>query len=188
LLPDIFLPPFPARSISFYMGDGSLSQDEIDALLNMGDDSGSAGSGGSSGDIDLSSLVGDQGGDSGGGMGDDALSQLANVLGPAPTPAQAAPARSATASRGAERDNMNLLMDVRVRFTSELGRTNMHIKDVLLLGEGSIVELDKVVGDEVDLMVNDSPFGRGRLVVIDEFLGVQITHIYDPLARFRGII
>lgn len=169
------------------MGDGSLSQDEIDALLSMGDDAPAAGgaSGSSGGDVDLSSLLGGEaaGGDN---LGADALSQLANALGPAPTPTAAPAPRTATATRTA--DNMSLLMDVRVRFIAELGRTNMYIKDVLLLGEGSIVELDKVVGDEVDLIVNDSPFGRGRLVVIDEFLGVQITHIYDPMARLRGLI
>ncbi|MBE7440555.1 MAG: flagellar motor switch protein FliN [Spirochaetales bacterium] len=167
------------------MGDGSLSQDEIDALLSMGDEAPPAG-GSSGGDVDLSSLLG---GESAGGdnLGADALSQLANALGPTPTPT-AAPATRATGAATRTADNMSLLMDVRVRFTAELGRTNMYIKDVLLLGEGSIVELDKVVGDEVDIIVNDSPFGRGRLVVIDEFLGVQITHIYDPMARLRGLI
>lgn len=63
----------------------------------------------------------------------------------------------------------------------------MFIKDVLMLGEGSIVELDKNVGDEVDLLVNDRFFGRGRLVVMDEFFGVQISFIADPLAQFRKL-
>jgi flagellar motor switch protein FliN/FliY len=76
-------------------------------------------------------------------------------------------------------------MDVALRFTVELGRTQMNIKDVMMLGEGSIVELDKNVGDEVDVYVNDRLFGRGKLVVIDEFFGVQMTHILDPLERFR---
>ena len=57
--------------------------------------------------------------------------------------------------------------------------------DVLMLGEGSIIELDKNVGDEVDILVNDRLFGRGRLVVVDEFFAVQITQILDPIRRYR---
>lgn len=177
------------------MGDGSLSQDEIDALLSMGDESG--GGGGDESGLDLGSLVGDGGGDGGDapGLGDDALSQLANSmqsvpgLGPAPPPSS--PQSMGGGGGGApvvkdEKDgNVNLLLDVSLRFTVELGRTQMYIKDVLMLGEGSIVELDKAVGDEVDILINDRHFGRGKLIVMDEYFGVQITHIDDPMARFR---
>jgi len=62
----------------------------------------------------------------------------------------------------------------------------MFIKDILLLGEGSIVELDKNVGDEVDILINDRLFARGKLVVVDEFYGVQITQILHP-AYFSNI-
>ncbi len=73
------------------------------------------------------------------------------------------------------------LYDINVKFTVELARTFMFIKDILLLGEGSIVELDKNVGDEVDILINDRLFARGKLVVVDEFYGVQITQILHPV-------
>lgn len=83
--------------------------------------------------------------------------------------------------------NFPLLLDVNVRFIVELGRTQMYIKDVMLLSDGSIVELDKNVGDDVDLLINDRLFGRGRLVVIDEFYAVQITQILNPMTAYRNL-
>lgn len=184
---------------------GSLSQDEIDALLNMGDDSGGgggdgglgdllggdAGGGGGADDLNLDSLLGGGGGDASGGMGldQDALNALAGAVGgPAPGGGGGGSAPAAGRSRGNDRtENVDLLMDVTLRFSVELGRTQMYIKDVLNLGEGSIVELDKNVGDEVDILINDRLFGRGRLIVLDEFFGVQLTHIIDPLTQFRSL-
>jgi flagellar motor switch protein FliN/FliY len=78
------------------------------------------------------------------------------------------------------------LYDINVKLSVELGRTFMYIKDILLLGEGSIVELDKNVGDEVDILINDRLFARGKLVIVDEFYGVQITQILHP-AYFNNI-
>ena len=83
--------------------------------------------------------------------------------------------------------NFPLLLDVNVRFIVELGRTQMFIKDVMLLSDGSIVELDKNVGDDVDLLINDRLFGRGRVVVIDEFYAVQITQILNPMTAYRNL-
>ncbi len=75
---------------------------------------------------------------------------------------------------------INELYDINVKLTVELGRTFVYIKDILLLAEGSIVELDKNVGDEVDILINDKLFARGKLVILDEFYGVQITQILHP--------
>ncbi|MBL8022280.1 MAG: flagellar motor switch protein FliN [Leptospirales bacterium] len=174
--------------------DGSLSQEEIDALLSMGDETPASGpaksGGGSTGgdDLNLDSLISGGGSDSPAsappGLDNDALMAIAGAVGGPPRPSQSASSRPIAKSHDAK-DNMELLMDVALRFTVELGRTQMNIKDVMMLGEGSIVELDKNVGDEVDIYVNDRLFGRGKLVVIDEFFGVQMTHILDPLERFR---
>jgi flagellar motor switch protein FliN/FliY len=163
--------------------DSSLSQEEIDALLGMGgDDAPASTGGGDSGD------AGSSGGFSGSEMGLDqaSLDALAGaVAGPSPSMAQAPVQSSGGPKRqvGESRDNASLLMDVNLRFTVELGRTQMYIKDVLMLDEGSIVELDKNVGDEVDILINDRFFGRGKLVVMDDFFGVQITYVQNPLAR-----
>jgi len=173
--------------------DSSLSQEDIDALLSMGDDaapsagaSGGASAGGAQ-DLNLESLLGGGGADSSGmGLDADSLNALAGAVG-GPAPAASSIPSGGRSERAEGRDNVNLLLDVTLHFTVELGRTMMYIKDVLNLGEGSIVELDKNVGDEVDILVNDRLFGRGRLVVLDEFFGVHITHIIDPLDRYRNL-
>lgn len=81
--------------------------------------------------------------------------------------------------------NMNLLMDVQMTMTVELGRTKMYIKDILGLGEGSIIELDKLAGEPVDLLVNSKLIAKGEVVVIDENFGVRVTDIVSPIERLK---
>ncbi len=83
----------------------------------------------------------------------------------------------------AEESNMNLLMDVQMDLTVELGRTKMFIKEILGLGEGSIIELDKLAGEPVDLLVNGKLVAKGEVVVIDENFGVRVTDIVTPAER-----
>ncbi|OGH63165.1 MAG: flagellar motor switch protein FliN [Candidatus Lindowbacteria bacterium RIFCSPLOWO2_12_FULL_62_27] len=84
--------------------------------------------------------------------------------------------------------NLNLLLDVPMNITVELGRTKMTVHDVLNLGSGSIVELDKLAGEPVDFMVNGKLIAKGEVVVIDENFGLRITDIVSPMERFRGVI
>ncbi|MDI6874123.1 MAG: flagellar motor switch phosphatase FliY [Actinomycetota bacterium] len=76
-----------------------------------------------------------------------------------------------------EEDNIRLLLDIELEVSVELGRTRMRIKDVLSLGEGSIIELDKVVGEPVEIYANRKLIARGEVVVIDEDFGVRVTEI-----------
>jgi len=82
--------------------------------------------------------------------------------------------------------NLNLLMDVQMSLTVELGRTKMYIKDILGLGEGSIIELDKLAGEPVDLLVNGKLIAKGEVVVIDENFGVRVTDIVSPQERIKS--
>lgn len=82
--------------------------------------------------------------------------------------------------------NLNLLMDVQMSLTVELGRTKMYIKDILGLGEGSIIELDKLAGEPVDLLVNGKLIAKGEVVVIDENFGVRVTDIVSPTDRIKN--
>lgn len=75
--------------------------------------------------------------------------------------------------------NIGLLMDVTMNMTVELGRATMTIKDILGLGEGSIIELQKLAGEPVDLLVNGKLIAKGEVVVIDENFGVRVTDIID---------
>jgi flagellar motor switch protein FliN/FliY len=83
--------------------------------------------------------------------------------------------------------NIGLLMDVSMQLTVELGRTKMLIKDILGMGEGTIVELDKLAGEPVDLLVNGKLIAKGEVVVIDENFGVRVTDIISPMERISNM-
>jgi len=73
--------------------------------------------------------------------------------------------------------NLNMLMDVGLLLTVELGRSQMSIRQVLDLQKGSVIELDRVAGDSVDIFINDRLIGRGDVVVVDDKFGVRITEL-----------
>lgn len=100
-------------------------------------------------------------------------------------PVQFAPLMPATQSEVPT--NIGLLLDVPLQITVELGRTKMAIKDILELGTGSIVELDKLAGEAVDLLVNGKLIAKGEVVVIDENFGLRITDIVSPAERVNKI-
>ena len=82
---------------------------------------------------------------------------------------------------------LDLILNVEVQATVELGRANMQVRDVLELGPGSVVELQKLAGEPVDVLVNNRPFARGEVVVIDECFGVRVTEIVTPTERIASL-
>ena len=91
------------------------------------------------------------------------------------------------ANMSQEQGNINLIMDVSMEMTVELGRTKKQIKDILGMGEGTIIELDKLAGEPVDILVNHKPIAKGEVVVIDENFGVRVTEILSPLERVSDL-
>ena len=83
--------------------------------------------------------------------------------------------------------NIGLIMDVFMEMTVELGRTKKQIKDILGMGEGTIIELDKLAGEPVDILVNHKPIAKGEVVVIDENFGVRVTEILSPMERVNTL-
>lgn len=83
--------------------------------------------------------------------------------------------------------NIGLILDVPLQVTVELGRARKSIKDVLELTNGSIVELDKLAGEAVDILVNGKLLAKGEVVVIDENFGVRINDIVSPEERAAKI-
>ncbi|GMU41590.1 MAG: hypothetical protein AMXMBFR23_24560 [Chloroflexota bacterium] len=81
----------------------------------------------------------------------------------------------------------DLIMDVSMRVTVELGRSTMTVEEVLSLGPGSVVELDKLAGEPVDVLVNDQLIARGEVVVVDENFGVRVTEIVSPRRRVQAM-
>lgn len=82
-----------------------------------------------------------------------------------------------------EQRNLDMLLDIPLKVTVELGRTNRTIKDILELSAGSIVELDKLAGEPVDILVNQKLIAKGEVVVIDENFGVRLTDIISQSDR-----
>lgn len=95
----------------------------------------------------------------------------------------------ADAGRGdsALTSNIDLLLDVPLELTVELGRTTMSIRNILSLGSGSVVELQKLAGEPVDILVNNRPIATGEVVVVDDNFGVRIADILDPKKRIESL-
>jgi flagellar motor switch protein FliN/FliY len=87
----------------------------------------------------------------------------------------------------ADDTNLNLLLDIPLKVTVELGRTNKVIKDILELSQGSIIELDKLAGEPVDILVNNKLIAKGEVVVIDENFGVRVTDIVNQWERIQKL-
>ena len=86
-----------------------------------------------------------------------------------------------------EKGNLKLILDVPLEVTVELGSTRMRIKEILELGVGSVIELDKLASDPVDVYVNGKLIARGEVVVIDESFGIKITDIISPIDRVNTL-
>ena len=83
--------------------------------------------------------------------------------------------------------NLNMLLDIPLQVTVELGRTKRTVKDILELGTGSIIELDKLAGEPVDILVNNRLIAQGEVVVIDENFGVRVTDIVSQEDRLKRL-
>lgn len=107
-------------------------------------------------------------------------------------PPQNAPKKSSSHGNGSElidpnvKKEMSLVMDIELPISIELGRTHMLIRDIVKLAPGSVVELDKLSGEPVDLFVNNKRFARGEVVVIEENFAVRITDLINPEERFSS--
>lgn len=119
-------------------------------------------------------------------FGTQAAPQQRSVFGGPVNPSTVQPVQFASLTAGPEvsdRGNIGLLMDVNMELTVELGRTRWPIKQILEMGEGTIIELDKLAGEPVDILVNHKLIAKGEVVVIDENFGVRVTEIVSGLER-----
>ncbi|MCQ2743288.1 MAG: flagellar motor switch protein FliN [bacterium] len=89
--------------------------------------------------------------------------------------------------QGGKNQNLNILLDVKLQLTVELGRTELPIKKVLELTKGSIVTLNKAAGEPVELYANGKLIAYGEVVVIEDNFGLRITHITDPAKRLHSL-
>ncbi len=89
--------------------------------------------------------------------------------------------------QGPQNQNLNILLDVKLQLTVELGKTELPIKKVLELTKGSIVTLNKAAGEPVELYANGKLIAYGEVVVIEDNFGLRITHITDPARRLNTL-
>ncbi len=94
--------------------------------------------------------------------------------------ASKAPAKKAAATPRAPADNIELLESVQLMLTAELGRTRVTMEAIHQLGDQSLVELEKTVGEPIEIMLNGQLFARGEVVTVSENFGVRITEIVEP--------
>ncbi|HBZ14797.1 flagellar motor switch protein FliN [Pantoea sp. NPDC088449] len=84
-------------------------------------------------------------------------------------------------------DDMNLILDIPVKMTVELGRTKMTIKELLRLSQGSVVSLDGLAGEPLDILINGYLIAQGEVVVVSDKFGIRITDIITPSERMHRL-
>ncbi len=127
---------------------------------------------------------------SGLGAEDDWAAALAEQTAATQAPAQSAAAQvfQPLSSQAAGGDSdIDMIMDIPVQLSVELGRTRLTIKNILQLGQGSVVELDGLAGEPMDIYVNGYLIAQGEVVVVDEKYGIRVTDIITPSDRIARL-
>ena len=88
---------------------------------------------------------------------------------------------------GGKTANLDLILDIPLTVTVELGRSKMLINDLLQLGQGSVIELTKLAGEPLEVLVNQKLVARGEVVVVNEKFGVRLTDIVSPMERVQSL-
>lgn len=178
--------------------EGHISQEELDNLVEsqMQEDRGETGEGSGSSEEDeraieeqmqaaFDSEADSADADTGPGTGNDQSNsidgdsvKMPNVVKQVEFP------QFKSDNKKVESQNIGLLLDVNLPVSIELGRTTMAIEDILNLGPGSVVELNKLAGEPVDLLVNNKMIAKGEVVVVDENFGIRVTHLIATQDRY----
>jgi flagellar motor switch protein FliN len=94
---------------------------------------------------------------------------------------------SGPAARAATRNDIDLVLDIPVQLTVELGRTKLPIRNLLQLAQGSVVELDGLAGEPMDVLVNGCLIAQGEVVVVNEKFGIRLTDVITPSERMKRL-
>lgn len=88
---------------------------------------------------------------------------------------------------GSEDVNMDVILDIPVTISMEIGRTKINIRNLLQLNQGSVVELDRLAGEPLDVMVNGTLIAHGEVVVVNEKYGIRLTDVISPAERVKKL-
>jgi flagellar motor switch protein FliN len=121
-----------------------------------------------------------------------ALAESKSATPPATEVEQVAPARFANLAQGnagltAAGNDINMILDIPVQLTVELGRTRIPIKNILQLAQGSVVELETLAGEPMDVLVNGYLIAQGEVVVVNDKFGIRLTDIVTPSERVKRL-
>lgn len=94
---------------------------------------------------------------------------------------------STSTGKSAAHNDLDMIMDIPVQLSVELGRTKMPIKELLQLAQGSVVELSALAGEPLDLLINGLLIAQGEVVLVNEKLGIRVTDIITPSERLRRL-
>jgi flagellar motor switch protein FliN/FliY len=120
------------------------------------------------------------------GLADQLLAEAAGMT--ASNGGGGSPASKNASGLSNEKDrNLNLILDIPLKVTVELGRTKMPVSELLNLTQGSVIELSKLAGEPMEVYVNDKLIARGEAVVVNEKFGVRLTDIISPAERVEQL-
>ncbi len=132
------------------------------------------------------------GGSTDAAMADDWAAALAEQGGPGASPAEVARPASfqelkAETPPGPVEEKLELVMDIPVTLSVELGRTKIQIRELLQLAQGSVVDLDRLAGEPMDVLVNGFLIARGEVVLVNDKFGIRLTDIISPTERAKRL-
>ena len=94
---------------------------------------------------------------------------------------------SADNQNSASADNLKVLENIDVKLTVEVGSAELKIKELLRLNEGSVIELDRLAGDPLDILINGTMIAKGEVVMVGERFGIRFVEIVDPQKRIESV-
>jgi flagellar motor switch protein FliN/FliY len=109
------------------------------------------------------------------------------VTGRPPAPPRRCSRSSSAGNRAGAANDIDMILDIPVQLTVELGRTKIPIKHILQLAQGSVVELDGLAGEPMDVLVNGCLIAQGEVVVVNDKFGIRLTDIITPSERMRRL-
>ncbi|QSI78760.1 MULTISPECIES: flagellar motor switch protein FliN [Niveibacterium] len=120
-------------------------------------------------------------------MQEQAVADAAMAEPPPPEPARAAFPEFGAGEKPTSMNDFDMILDIPVQITVELGRTKLSIRNLLQLAHGSVVELDALAGEPMDVLVNGTLIAQGEVVVVNDKFGIRLTDIITPSERMRKV-
>ncbi len=136
-------------------------------------------------DVDLETMVGEEGWAA--ASAGDATADAERAAVAEPKPAQIFPQLAENEARTEHFHDFDMILDIPVQLAVELGRTRMSIRSLLQLAHGSVIELDALAGEPLDVLVNGTLIAQGEVVVVNDKFGIRLTDIVTPSERMRKL-